>query len=435
MKAKKIIIGVIALVALLITIAGALAVVEPSATYTPSANPAPINQTQKTSFIASVANPDNMTLSYQWYVDYSPAGASVQNNLTTFNSSFEFDANGKSIGSHGVTVVVTGGATPLTKTWIVTVQEAQPASLLSVTKVKVNGKTNGKLSTSDLNEIEVEVSNDYTKNIEDITVTVRILDVDGDDLEEDADISKLSAGDEDTVTVEFDLSNENLDEDEYTIEIEVEGEATDNTDHSDLETQQVKVDREKDDIIITKVDLQDSQVVCSALQTSLDVNIKNVGENNQEGAKVTVKNSALGMNLQKANIDLDDYSGSDNDYQATFALNLEDAKQGTYTLDVAVYSEDNDLMDSKEAELQIVCDTETVSKEESKSTEYYADKELAAELQKKLDEYKALQESKAVAQQGNFRESNSYVLLLGALVAMMFFAAVLTATYLLVKKK
>ena len=429
MKAKKIIIGVIALVALLITIAGALA--DPTTSYEPNSTPVNMlnNQSQlfKVNLTLNPADPP-ATFGYQWTVDNDPT---IVSTLPTFT----FDGANK-VGDHLVSVLVhsiTGNNYVQIHTWNVKVQEAQPASLLSITNVKVNGKTNGKLSTSDVNEIEVEVSNDYTKNIEDITVTVRILDVDGDDLEEEADISKLSNGDEDNVTVEFDLSNEDLDEDEYTIEIEVE--ATDNTDHSDLETQQVKVDREKDDIVITKVDLQDSQVVCSALQTSMDVNIKNVGENNQEGAKITVKNSALGMNLQKANIDLDDYSGSDNDYQATFALNLEDAKQGTYTLDVAVYSEDNDLMDSKEAELQIVCDTETVSKEESKSTEYYADKELAAELQKKLDEYKALQESKAVAQQGNFRESNSYVLLLGALVAMMFFAAVLTATYLLVKKK
>ncbi len=422
MKAKKIIIGVIALVALLITIAGALAA--PNATYSPNTDVNMLNN-QSQLFSVNVSDP-NVTFGYQWKVGNAIVGSNAP--TFTFNGA-------NNVGSHFVSVAVTGNQFFETYIWAVTVQEAQPTSLLSITKVKVNGKTNGKLSTSDLNEIEVEVSNDYDKKIEDITVTVRILDVDGDDLEEEADISKISDGDKDTVTVEFDLSNEDLDEDEYTLEIEVEGEATDNTDHSDLETQQVKVDREKDDIVITKVDLQDSQVVCSALQTSLDVDIKNVGENNQEGAKVTVKNSALGMNLQKANIDLDDYSGSDNDYQATFTLDLEDAKQGTYTLDVAVYSEDNDQMDSKEVELQIVCDTETVSKEESKSTEYYADKELAAELQKKLDEYKALQESQAVAQQGNFRESNSYVLLLGALVAMMFFAAVLTATYLLVKKK
>lgn len=90
-------------------------------------------------------------------------------------------------------------------------------------------------------------------------------------------------------------------------------------------------------------------------------------------------------------------------------------------------------MDSEEVELQVECPAGTSTQEENSSEEQYADKELAAELQQKIDEYKALQESQAAAK-GEFRESNTYVLLLGVLVAMMFFAAVLSATYLLVKK-
>ena len=434
---KKIIIGLIAVMALLITIAGALAV-EPSATYTPSTNPAPINQTQKNSFSALVANPDAMMLSYQWYVDDIPTGVSVQNNSANYTSSFEFDANGKSLGSHSVTVVVTGGATPLTKTWIVTVQEQepQPESALTITSVKLNGKSSGKLSVSDLNEIKVEVSNDHDQKIEEITVTVSILDEDGDEIVDDetADIEKLSAGDEEEVELEFDLSEEDLEEEDYTIKVEVEGEDIDGTDFSDSLTLDVQVDREKDDLVILKAELEDSQVFCSANpQTSLKVKIKNIGENEQEGAKITVKNAELELNLQRANIDLEDYAGSDNDYEATFALNLENAKQGTYTLDVAVYSEDNDLMDSKEVELQVVCDNEASSEKDKESTEYYADQKLAAELQQKINAYKVMQESQAANQ--TFRENDSYVLLLGVLVALTFFAVTLSATYLLVKRK
>lgn len=435
MKAKKIIIGLIAVVALLITIAGALAAVEPTATYTPTSNTTTVNQTQQTTFSITVTNPDMYDIEYQWLVDGVPVGAVVQEG-GDFNSSYVFDSTGKSLGNHIVSVVVNGAFTSnLSHAWTVTVEEAQPASPLSITSVKVNGKSSGKLSLSDLNKIKVEVKNDHTEDIDEIVVTVRILDVDGEDLDEESDEFDLSDGKEHEETLEFDLSNEDVDEEEYTIEVEVEGEDNDGNDYSDLETLTVEVDREKDDLVITKAELEDSQVFCSAnSQTTLKVKIKNIGENEQEGAKVTVKNAELDLNLQRANIDLDDYAGSDNDYEATFALNLEGAKPGTYTLDVAVYSEDDDLMDSKEVELQVVCTAGTASQEETTSTEYYADKELAAELQKKIDEYKAMQESQAAAQ-GEFRESNTYVLLLGVLVAMMFFAAALSATYLLVKKK
>ncbi|MDO8511232.1 MAG: hypothetical protein Q7S55_03640 [Nanoarchaeota archaeon] len=429
---KKIIIGLIAVIALLITIAGALAV--PSITSsTPSGTSVTLNTTQQQIFSMTVTNDDMSNLTYQWYVDGAPVGTPEENITVNHTSSYTFMSN--VTGSHTVNVFVTGINPPLTKTWTVTVEEVAPESALTITSVKVNGKTSGKLSVSDLNDIKVEVSNDHDEKIKDITITVRILDVDGDDLEEESDEFDLSAGKENDETLEFDLSDEDLEEEDYTIEVEVSGEDTDGEDFSDLETLTVEVDREKDDIVILEAELEDSQVFCSANpQTSLNVKIKNIGENEQEDAKITVKNGELNMNLQKGNIDLDDYSGSDNDYEANLALNLEDAKQGTYTLDVAVYSEDSDLMDSKEVELQVLCDNEVSSQEDKSSTEYYADKELAAELQKKIDEYKAMQESQT-ASQGNFRQSDSYVLLLGVLVAMMFFAAALSATYLLVKRK
>lgn len=429
---KKMIIGLIAVIALLITIAGALAA--PSiASSVPSGTSVTLNTTQQQVFSMTVTNDDMSNLTYQWYVDGALVGTPEENITVNHTSSYTFTSN--VTGSHTVNVFVTGVSPPLTKTWTVTVQEAQPESALTITNVKVNGKSNGKLSVSDLNDIKVEVSNDHDKKIEEILVTVRILDGNDEIADEEDEISKISAGDEDDVTLEFDLSSEDLEEEDYTVEVEVEGQDADGNDFSDSETLTVEVDREKDDIVILEAELEDNQVFCAANpQTSLNVEIKNIGENEQEGAKITVKNTELDMNLQKTNIDLDDYSGSDNDYQANFALNLEDAKQGTYTLDVAVYSEDNDLMDSKEVELQVVCDSEVSSQEDKSSTEYYADKELAAELQQKLDEYKAMQQSQAVSQ-GNFRQSDSYVLLLGVLVAMMFFAAALSATYLLVKRK
>ena len=421
----------IAVIALLITIAGALAA--PTGSFDPNTNGVTVLKNASQDFKYTIANNDAaVNLTYTWSVDDQVKKTESSNQ--NYTSVFSFNGKDYATGSHTVGVTVIGSDLYLQKTWAVTVQDPQPASLLSVSKVKVNGKTNGKLSPSKVNKIEVEVSNYYDKKIEDITVTVKLLDVDDDDLEEEAEISKLSSKDEDTVEVEFDLSKEDLDEDEYTLEIEVEGEATDNTDHSDTEKLDLKVDREKDDLVITKADLEDGLVLCSAPQTSLDVQVRNAGENDQEGAKITVQNSALGMNLQRANLDLDDYSGSDNDQQATFALNLEDAKPGTYTLEVSVYDEDGDLMDTKEVELQVEC-TDGAASQEEKVTEYYADKELAAELQKKIDEYKALQESQQTAAKENFRESNLYVLLLGVLVAMSFFSVALSATYLLVKKK
>ena len=432
---RKIIIGVIALLALLITIAGAMAA--PSATYSPLSNSVTVNQTQQIPFSVTVTNPEMMNLSYQWLVDGIPTGTTVENS-GDYTSSFTFDATNKSVGNHIVSVVINGATPDLSHAWTVTVQDLQPASLLTISNIKINGKSSGKLKPGEMNKIEIEVSNDYTKKIEGISVTADLLDEDNDSIvDADDEISKIVAGDSDSITLELDLTHEDLDQDSYTLNVEVEGEATDSTKHTDSETKTVDVDREKDDLIITKADLEDRQVVCSATaKDTLKVRIKNVGEDNQNNAKIMVKNSELNLNQQKTGIDLDDYSGSDNEYDATFNLNLEDAKQGTYQLEVSVYTEDDDLMDSKEVELQVQCESATgTSSTENGTTEHYADKELAAELQRQLDQYKVMQEQVQSAHQESFRNSDSYVLLLGVLVAMLFFAAALSATYLMVKKK
>ena len=440
---KKIIIGVIAVIALLITIAGALAATEPSITgSSPSGNTVPLDNNESPVFSITVTNDDDSNLTYEWYVyDANNVQVGVQKldsekNITVDHTSQYTFPNSTNPGTYIVSAVVLGAPDHMFKPWSVTVKEATPDTLLEITGLDVNGKSNGKLTLSEVNEFEVEVSNKHTQDIEDVEVTVTILDVDGDDIDQDTEIKKVKKGGKELSDVlEFDLTDEDLDEDEYTIKVEVEGEDKDSNTHKHTKNFTVKVDREKDDLTITKAELEDSQVFCSANpQTSLKVKVKNVGENDQDGARITVKNSELELNLQKDNIELDDYSGSDNDYETTFPLNLEGAKTGTYTLDVTVYSEDDDQMDSEKVELQVVCADGTPSQEEQQKEEQYADKELAAELQKKIDEYRAVQESQAVAK-GNFRETNSYVLLLGVLVAMMFFAAVLSATYLLVKKR
>src|SRR3989344_9035266 len=112
MKAnKKIIIGVIAIIALLITIAGALAA--PDATYSPVSNAVTLNTTQTQQFSVNVNNPDSLNLSYQWLVDGLPAGPAVLNSELNHSSNYLFDATGKTVGDHIVSIVVNDGATPV----------------------------------------------------------------------------------------------------------------------------------------------------------------------------------------------------------------------------------------------------------------------------------------------------------------------------------
>ena len=95
-----------------------------------------------------------------------------------------------------------------------------------------------------------------------------------------------------------------------------------------------------------------SSVACSAQSVNLLVRIENVGKNDEDDVEIRVKNVQLGIDLSKADIELDKFSGNDNEYRTTFNLNFEDAVSGSHTLTVEVYR-DGSIDDTDEVVVQI----------------------------------------------------------------------------------
>ena len=155
------------------------------------------------------------------------------------------------IGDIQVTAANSTG-TPLSKTMPLFVKTQ---SFLSIKSIEINGKTSGDLQFEEENEIKVELENKYTKDIDDVSVTVEILDVDGEDLEKESDEFDLNKGDEEEVTLIFDLRGEDLEEEKYKVRVKVQGEADDGTEHEDEQEITIKVDRENHNIIITRTSL------------------------------------------------------------------------------------------------------------------------------------------------------------------------------------
>lgn len=278
-------------------------------------------------------------------------------------------------------------------------------------------------------EVTVKVKNDYTEDMDDVEVTVRIMEGSKEIAEESEELD-LKDGDEKDFEFTFDLSKEDLDEDEYTIEVKVKGKADDNTHHEIVETKTVKVDREKHQVIIKDAKVSPNLLQCSAnRQFTIDVEIENVGESDEDDVEIRVKNSDLKLDLKRSNLDLDDFSGSDNDYSTTFNFLLTEAvKAGKYPLTIQVYS-DGDLQDEEEVEIEIL-DCLTAGSDSDSVNEFG---KLNTDLQNKLAEYVKTREQAKVT--GSFRESDTYTLLLGVLVVLAFIAALLTVAVLIVKKK
>lgn len=310
-----------------------------------------------------------------------------------------------------------------------------PKSVLTIESVEVNGKKNGELSLDKENEFEVKVKNDYTEDMNDVTVTVTILDVDGDDIDADADSFDLNNnGDHDTASIKFDLSSENVDEDEYTVKILVEGDADDDSTHETLQTMKVKVDRQKHQVLLNEIKLSSTILECNRL-TSFDVELKNIGKSDEDDVQVKVKNTALGMDLTRDNIELDDYSGNDNTYDASFNLNLEGAAAGTYPVTVELYV--NGKLEETESANVEVKECLTASTATQTQPAYSAEdvaKQMQEQLQQQLLAKKQAEQAQAVTQtttEASFRDTPEYTLMLGALVILGFIAIILAFAVLM----
>ncbi len=315
-----------------------------------------------------------------------------------------------------------GNGTSVNKTTAIYVN---PLNYLAIESIKVNGKSSGDLSLEEINEIEVKVKNDYNGEMTDILVTVKILDVDDDDLEEESDDFDLDGNDDERVTLEFDLSGENVDQKKYTLEVTVEGEAEDDSKHEITETKEVGVERETHKVIIKKTSLSQNSVKCQRYNYA-EVRIENVGEKNEDDVEIKLISTGLGLDESKTGIEIDKFSSKDNDYTTKFYLSddLEEAPEGTYPITIELYR-DGDLEESTELSLQ-VNDCFTAQSSTKNQNQLAADKfaeQMKDNIQKNLLTQQTQQQKSVV--KTSFRDSKTYTLLLGILIVLGFITLIL----------
>ena len=310
-----------------------------------------------------------------------------------------------------------------------------PKSFLRIDKVEVEGKESGKFSLTEPTEFVVEVVNDFTQDLTDVFVTVTVLDVDGDDLEQESESVDIDNGDSETISVEVDLSKEVVDEDSYEVEITVEGEDDNGATHKMTQTKTFNVDREKHKVVIKDASVSEEELSCTRA-TTVRVELENQGKNNEDDITVKVKNSALKLDVKKENIELDKFSGDDNDYVAVLAVDAGNVVAGSYPLTVEVYM-GGSLVDTKTVTLNVKdCGSLTSSNTSKGQQTYVSSEEAKAQsvaLQQQLQSKVQADAQKVV--KGSFRENDSYILLLGVLAILVFIALVLALAVLVIKRK
>ncbi|MBW3014360.1 tandem-95 repeat protein, partial [Candidatus Woesearchaeota archaeon] len=191
--------------------------------------------------------------------------------------------------------------------------------------------------------IDMEVKNTFPRRngleIEGIEVEVTIYDIDdGDDLNFDSDRDfDLDPDDEEDVHLDFRVPYEVEDGEEYEILIEVEGTDEHGFRHKVSARAYLEIEKDKHNIKITELNLRPSRVSCTRV-ANVELEITNLGEDDEDNAKVTVTNEKLGID-ESYTFDLDgDPYDEDFDVSKNFILNIpEDAENGVYDLNVNTY--------------------------------------------------------------------------------------------------
>lgn len=313
-----------------------------------------------------------------------------------------------------------------------------PSSKLKIEEVEINGKTSGNLDPNGNNEIEVKVENNHDEDLENVIITIIIEDVDGDDLEEETEEFDLNNGDDEKVTINFDLSNEKLNKESYTIKVIVEGEGEhDGITQKSTWSKEVDVDRESHEVIIKRIELSPSELTCSN-QANLVIELENVGKKDEDNVEIRITNTALNVDLKRSNIKLDKYSDNDNEYKATFSIFTQDANVGKYPISIEVLRDGStEQLTTQTLEIKscgtTTSSTTTSNTEESKLTA------LAEQLKKQIEEQQNLNSNKEEEQkptiiESSFMTNNSYTFLLAVLVGLLFVGVIL-AMITVVKKK
>ena len=208
--------------------------------------------------------------------------------------------------------------------------------------------------------------------IENVEVIIIIDDIDdGDELEEEADDFDIKPDDSESITIEFTVPKK-AESDSYTVYIDIEAEDENGNDISISKEFSLVVEREKHKVIVDKAYLTQNILECHR-QTDLIVDILNMGERYEDDVKVTVTNTALGINLQRIEIELDEDPGDDDSERTlNFEINIDDdVAAGVYILDVKTFYDDT-ISDLERVNL-IVEDCEIAQVEEEEEEEDYVE--------------------------------------------------------------
>ncbi len=195
-------------------------------------------------------------------------------------------------------------------------------------------------------------------DMEDVEVEATFKDVDGGDDLEVTDEVDIDAGDKESVLVSFVIPLA-AEEDTYAVEFVATGDDGKGGTHSDRMNVSVRVVLLEDDIRIIDALLAHKEVSCQR-RTVLAVAAANFGSDDQNDARLVVRNSALGLFVERDGLQLDaDKESHFNTHKENVVVDVaDDAPVGGYTLLAELFDDENAKKDTREVIITVAECTE-----------------------------------------------------------------------------
>ena len=205
-------------------------------------------------------------------------------------------------------------------------------------------------------KIRVEVENTWDDSekdhdISDIEVEVELEDVGGnsDSQDETLEFKDLDPGDDDFDEIEFDIAKD-AEEGTYDLTLTLTGtDDKDNTKYQVNKTINIKVEKENNMVDFTKFALSPSTVSCSRT-TKLQVEVANLGSNDEDVQLLLKQNKELGINenLELFELEEGDIDDDETTYSKEYTFNIPtNVKAGPYAIEMEVYYNDDEDKETK----------------------------------------------------------------------------------------
>ncbi len=232
-------------------------------------------------------------------------------------------------------------------------------------------------------ELEIKLKNIWADgtddhDIEDIEIETTLEDMgDEDEQDEDEDINRIKPDDKEKVILTYEIPEE-VDEDTYSLDVDISGEDEDGTVYKISFTIDVEVEKEDHQMIFTRAVAQPAIISCDR-EFDIRIGIKNIGAKDEDNAQVVIKNTALDISdYDIFTVDsTDDYDDEDSEYYKDFTFIIgDDVKEGVYNIDVRAYYEDDDEYEATRIPITVRdCIEKTAPVEQPENEEKQAEKQ------------------------------------------------------------